>query len=83
MHLTLKKEATTPQAANFLQQQAFDDFIESSTTIVLTRGLDMKCPAEVYRPSPRLSGPAGPHYPFHDNTVQVTRCGRICLGKRN
>jgi putative transposase len=29
MHLTLKKEATKPAAANFLQQQArFDDFIE-------------------------------------------------------
>ena len=23
-----------------------------------------------------------PDYPFHDRTVRVTRCGRICLGRR-
>ena len=23
-----------------------------------------------------------PEYPFHDRTVRVTRCGRICLGRR-
>ena len=23
-----------------------------------------------------------PEYPFHDRTVRVTRCGRICIGKR-
>lgn len=23
-----------------------------------------------------------PDYPFHDRVVRVTRCGRICIGKR-
>ena len=26
--------------------------------------------------------PDPPDYPFHDRTVRVTRCGRICIGKR-
>jgi hypothetical protein len=30
----------------------------------------------LYRP------PEEPQYPFHDRTVRVTRCGRICIGKR-
>jgi putative transposase len=38
MHLTLKKEATKPAAANFLQQQArFDKFSMSSTRNVRTK----------------------------------------------
>jgi putative transposase len=38
MHLTLKKEATKPAVANFLQQQArFEKFIEVSTTSVPTK----------------------------------------------
>ena len=32
--------------------------------------------ARAYRP------PDEPEYPFHDRTVRVTRCGRICIGKR-
>jgi putative transposase len=54
MHLTLKKEATTPPAANFLQQQArFDDFMEVFNRERPHEALEMKCPAEVYQPSPR------------------------------
>lgn len=43
----------------------------------------MKYPAELYRPS-RTSyrGLGDLEYPFHDRTVTVTHCGRICLGKR-
>lgn len=26
--------------------------------------------------------PQDPDYPFHDRTIRVTRCGRICLGNR-
>ncbi len=26
--------------------------------------------------------PQDPDYPFHDRTIRVTRCGRICLGSR-
>jgi hypothetical protein len=40
----------------------------------------MKCPAEVYSASCRpYLGIPEPHYPFHDRTVVVTGCGRICL----
>ena len=46
-------------------------------------GLDMKCPAEVYQPSTRpYQGLPDIDYPFHDKTIVVTRCGRICLGKK-
>ena len=84
MHLTLKKEATKPAAQNFLQQQAkFDDFIECYNHERPHQALDMKYPAELYRPSPRpYRGLGELEYPFHDRTVTVTQCGRICLGKR-
>src|SRR5213595_1862324 len=52
MHLMLKREATKPAAANFLQQQArFDKFIEVFNNERPHEALDMKCPAEVYQPS--------------------------------
>ena len=48
MHLTLKKEATKPAAANFLQQQArFEKFIEVFNNERPHEALDMKCPAAV------------------------------------
>jgi putative transposase len=53
MHLTWKKEATKPAAANFLQQQApFDKFIEVFNNERPHEALDRKCPAEVYQPFP-------------------------------
>jgi len=84
MHLTLKKEATKPAANNFLQQQArFDDFIDCFNHQRPHQALGMKYPAEIYRPSARpYRGLDELEYPFHDRTVTVTRCGRICLGKR-
>src|SRR5438067_793699 len=84
MHLTLKKEATKPAANNFLQQQArFDDFIDCFNHQRPHQALGMKYPAEIYRPSVRpYRGLDELEYPFHDRTVTVTRCGRICLGKR-
>jgi Integrase core domain len=52
MHLTLKKEATKPAAANFLQQQArFDKFIDVFNNQRAHEALAMQCPAEVYQPS--------------------------------
>lgn len=39
----------------------------------------MKIPGEIYKPSERIYKGIEPiFYPFHDKTVQVTRCGRIC-----
>ena len=84
MHLTLKKEATKPAAPNFLQQQArFDKFIDVFNYQRPHEALEMKCPAEVYRPSLRpYTGLPNIDYPFHDKTVVVTRCGRICMGNK-
>jgi putative transposase len=84
MHLTLKKEATKPAAQNFLQQQAkFDDFIDCYNHQRPHQALDMKYPAELYLPSPRpYRGLSELHYPFHDRTITVTQCGRICFGRR-
>jgi putative transposase len=84
MHLTLKKEATKPAAQNFLQQQArFDDFLDCFNDERPHQALDMKYPAELYQPSPRpYHGLDELHYPFHDRTLTVTQCGRICFGRR-
>ena len=81
MHLTLKNEATRPAGANIFQQQAkFDAFIEEFNNERPHEALDMKYPAEVYTASPRpYQGITEPEYPFHDKTVNVTYCGRICL----
>jgi putative transposase len=54
MHLTLKLETTKPAAGNFLQQQAkFDDFIDCYNNERPHQALNMQCPAQLYRPSPR------------------------------
>jgi len=84
MHLTLKKEATRPAGANILQQQAkFDIFIEEFNRERPHEALAMKCPAELYTASDRpYQGIPDPHYPFHDRTVVVTSCGRICLYRK-
>ena len=84
MHLTLKKEATKPASFNFLQQQSrFDDFIELYNQQRPHQALQMRYPAELYTPSTRTyRPPEPPEYPFHDRTVRVTHCGRICIGRR-
>ena len=84
MHLTLKKETTIPAAYNFLQQQErFDDFIGIYNNDRPHQALAGLYPAEVYTPSAReYRPPAHPEYPFHDRTILVTQCGRICMGRR-
>ena len=43
----------------------------------------MRYPAELYCSSPRpYSGLPDLEYPFHDRTVIVTQCGRLCFGGR-
>ena len=82
MHLTLKKEATKPAAKNFLQQQAkFDRFIQEYNHDRPHQALDMKYPGEIYQPRP-YHGLEDLEYPFHDRTITVTNCGRICIGRR-
>lgn len=84
MHLTLKKEATRPAGANILQQQVtFDNFVEEFNNERPHEALGMKCPAEVYTPSLRAyQGIPEPDYPFHDQTVMVTNCGRLCFYRK-
>jgi putative transposase len=84
MHLTLKKEATKPAAANVLQQQArFDVFLERYNQERPHQALGMKVPGDVYVRSPRVyRGLEELTYPFHDQTVTVTHCGRICFQGR-
>jgi transposase InsO family protein len=84
MHLTLKKEATRPAKPNFLQQQArFDEFVQEFNDERPHEALAMKTPAEVYKKSLRpYLGLSELQYPFHDRTVLVTTCGRICMHRK-
>jgi putative transposase len=81
MHLTLKQEATKPAAANFLQQQdRFDRFVDEYNSERPHQALNMKYPAECYATSTRpYHGLKDVDYPFHDKTITVTSCGRICF----
>jgi transposase InsO family protein len=84
MHLTLKTEATKPASFNFLQQQErFDRFIQVYNHERPHQALNGAYPGDLYTPSARAYLlPPEPEYPYHDRTVRVTRCGRICVGRR-
>jgi len=84
MHLTLKKDATKPAAANILPQQArFDTFVEQFNQERPHQALGMKVPADLYTRSARVyRGLEDLTYPFHDQTIAVTHCGRICFKGR-
>ncbi len=84
IHLTLKQEATRPAAFNFLQQQQrFDEFTRVYNNERPHQALGGAYPGDLYTPSARVyQPPPEPEYPYHDRTVRVTRCGRICIGKR-
>jgi putative transposase len=84
MHLTLKKEATKPASYNFLQQQErFDHFTGVYNNERPHQALGGAYPGDVYTPSARIyRPPEEPAYPYHDRTIRVTRCGRLCIGSR-
>jgi putative transposase len=84
MHRTLKLEATKPAAPNVLQQQArFDAFVARYNDDRPHQALGMKVPADLYTRSPRVyRGLEDVTYPFHDTTVSVTHCGRLCFHGR-
>ena len=64
MHLTLKKEATKPAAANVLQQQArFDAFVERYNQERPHQALGMKVPVD--------SGIISPVYPDVDRQRSI------------
>src|SRR5438874_13007690 len=48
-----------------------------------TRHSTCNIPRKRYRPSPRpYRGLPDPDYPFHDKSVTVTTCGRICFNRQ-
>jgi putative transposase len=81
IHVGQRREATKPAAVNVLQQQArFDDFVTRYNTDRPHQALAIKVPADVYARSPRVyRGLEELTYPFHDQTIMVTGCGRICF----
>ena len=80
MHLTLKQETTRPPGQNQLaQQEKFDNFMRVFNFERPHQGIGMKYPSEIYKKSERQYKGIEPiFYPFHDKTIQVTQCGRLC-----
>ena len=84
MHLTLKRKATKPASFNFLQQQErFDDFLRVYNNQRPHQSLNGRYPGDLYTPSTRTYRPPEElAYPYHDRTIRITQCGRICIGRR-
>jgi transposase InsO family protein len=80
MHLTLKQETTRPPRENLIaQQEEFDKFIQIYNYERPHEGINNKYPSEIYTPSNRIYQEPEPlFYPFHDKTITVSQCGRIC-----
>jgi transposase InsO family protein len=82
MHRTLKAETARPARANVLQQQdRFDEFREEFNEKRPHEALDMKRPAEIYKPAERRLPDPLPEleYPLHDDVLVVGRNGHIRL----
>ena len=84
MHLTPKIEATKPAAKNLLQQRdRFDRLKNVFNNDRPHQVIGMRYPNELYVPSATpYRGIGDVRYPFHDRTITVTNCGRICFGNR-
>lgn len=84
MHRTLKLATTKPPAQNlFQQQEKFDHFVDEFNADRPHEALQMKYPSEVYTPcSRKYAGLPNLEYPFHDRTITVTSCGRVCIKKQ-
>jgi transposase InsO family protein len=85
MHRTLKFETTRPPRTNLLQQQErFDEFVEEFNHERPHEALDMKRPAQIYKPSPRKLPKTlpEPNYPEHDDVVPVSRIGHIYFRRK-
>ena len=80
MHLTLKQETTRPPRANIIaQQEDFDKFINIYNEERPHAGINNKYPSELYKKSNReYKKPEPIYYPFHDQTITVSQCGRVC-----
>jgi putative transposase len=65
------------------KRPGFDDFLRRSNTGRPHQALGMKMPTDVYARSPRVyRGFEQLSYPFHDQTIMVTGCGRVCFRGR-
>ena len=84
MHRTLKQEAAKPAAFNLLQQQEkLDRFVHVYNNERPHEGIANKYPGELYTPSARIyKGLPDIDYLFADRVITVTKCGRICIGKK-
>jgi hypothetical protein len=84
MHRTLKQETAKPAAFNLLQQQdKFDHFCKVYNNERPHQGINNYYPAELYTPAVRqYHGLPDVDYPFADKIVTITKCGRICIGKK-
>jgi hypothetical protein len=79
IHLTLKKKPPNLRPVIFCSSNR-DVFNNQRRH----EALNMKCSAEVWQPSARsYTGLPDIDYPLQGKTIVVTRCGRICLGKKN
>ena len=80
MHRTLKRETTRPARTNLLQQQeSFDAFVDEFNRERPHEAIDMRKPADVYRPSLRAHPASLPElrYPAHDDVLTVNTRGWI------
>ncbi len=78
-----RKEAFAFSGFIYLYRNLVERFIEVYNNERPHQALSGAYPGEIYTPSPRVyEPPREPDYPFHDRIVRVTRCGRICVGKR-
>src|SRR3989442_439561 len=64
-------------------QRNFDNFLKYYNKDRPPQPPDMKGPAKFYTPATRpYRGLPELDYPFHDSTIHVTNCGRICLHRK-
>jgi hypothetical protein len=84
MHRTLKQATTRPPGSNMLQQQdKFESFVQEYNFERPHEALAMKTPGSLYQPSRRpYVGLPDLQYPFHDRSITVTECGRICMNRK-
>ncbi|HEY4239948.1 MAG TPA: IS481 family transposase [Kofleriaceae bacterium] len=86
MHRTLKLETASPPHKNLLQQQQrFDDFIAEYNNERPHEAVELRCPADLYRASPRMY-PAvlpTPKYVGCDDVLKVNSSGCVYLGSKH
>jgi len=84
MHRTMKKEATKPSGANFLQQQEkFDNFVDEYNKERPHEALNMKTPSEVYKTSIReYKGLPEVSYPLHEQQRWISKNGSLRISRK-